>query len=803
MKTEAEVVVIGGGVVGCSILYHLAKLGMADAILLERDELTSGSTWHAAANIHGLHDNSNVTRLQHYTMDLYKALEAETGQGCGVFQPGSLYLAQTEAREHQLRLQAAKARLYGFDFHEVSRDEAERLHPLVDFTGIRCIMFEPSGGNVDPSGVTQAYAAGARAMGAEIRRFTPVTATRPDGSGWIVETPAGEIRARRIVNAAGLWAREVAALAGLRLPLIPTEHQYFVTEAIPEIAEMERRLPSVADRDGEYYLRQEGRGLLVGAYEQDMRFWAENGTPQGFGHELFPDDLERIEPNMLRAIARVPAVGRAGIRRVVNGPMIWSPDSAALFGPVPELSNYYCCCGIIPGFSQSGGLGRLLAEWIVEGEPSMDLFAWDLARFGDWAGPAFTKARVADQYARRFSIHFPNEERAAGRPVRTRPAFEAQKAAGAVFGLNYGWEHPLWYAEAPGVVETNGYERANWHEPVGRECRMLRERAGIIDISNFAKYEVKGPGAAAWLDALFANAMPKAPGRMALTPLIGVRGGVAGDFTIARLGEEDFLVTGSGMAERYHQRFLHAVPPPEGTTFRSVTEETCGFAVAGPLSRALLLGLTDADLSNAAFPFFRARRISVAGIACSALRVSFTGDLGWELHCAARDQLRLWRALLEAGAPLGVGPVGSRALGSLRIEKGYGSWGRDYSPELWPHEVGLDGLVRGEKAFLNCEAWEAAKGRAPRESLALFEIDATTADATGGEAIFLKNGEPAGRVSSGAYGWSAGKSLAMGFLLPGAAGPGDEVDVFLLGRAHGARVLAQPAFDPEGARLRS
>jgi len=342
MRTHAQAVIIGGGVIGCSILYHLTKLGWTDVVLLERDELTSGSTWHAAANIHGLHDNNNITRIQNYTMDLYNALEAETGQSCGVFQPGSLYLAQTEAREHQLRLQSAKAKYYGLPFREVDRAEAEALHPLVDYDGIRCIMFEENGGNVDPSGVTNAYAAGARQNGAEIIRFCPVTGTeqQPDGT-WIVRTARGDIHTQWIVNAAGLWGREVAALAGITLPLQPTEHQYFVTETIAEIADLDRRLPSVADRDGEYYLRQEGKGLLVGAYEKAPVLWAEDGTPQGFGHELFADDLERIEENMMRAIARVPAVGTAGIKRVINGPMIWSPDSNVLFGPVPELRNYF------------------------------------------------------------------------------------------------------------------------------------------------------------------------------------------------------------------------------------------------------------------------------------------------------------------------------------------------------------------------------------------------------------------------------------------------------------------------------
>ncbi|MER9545274.1 FAD-dependent oxidoreductase [Mesorhizobium sp. M0437] len=806
MRTHAQAVVIGGGLIGCSILYHLAKFGWTDVVLLERSELTSGSTWHAAANIHGLHDSTNISRLQHYTMALYKELEAETGQGCGIFQPGSLYLAQTEAREHQLRLQEAKARRYKMNFYEVARDEAERLHPLVDFDGIRCIMYEPEGGNVDPSGVTAAYAAGARQRGAEIHRFTPVTATeaQPDGS-WIVRTPKGDIHTQWVVNAAGLWGREVAAMAGLQLPLIPTEHQYFVTETIPEIAAMGRRLPSVADRDGEYYLRQEGLGLLIGAYERKMKFWAEEGTPLDFGHELFPDDLDRIEENMLRAIARVPTVGTAGIKKVINGPMIWSPDSAVLFGPVPELSNYFCCNGIIPGFSQSGGMGKLAAEWMIEGEPSLDMFAWDMARFGHWAGKAFTKARVQDQYSHRFKIHFPNEERAAGRPVRTRPAHEMQKGMNAVFGLNFGWEHPLWFAaEGEPREETIGFTRQNWWGPVGREARMLRERAGIIDISNFAKYEVKGAGAEAWLNAVFANRIPVKVGYSCLTPLIGRRGGIAGDFTVTRLAADEFLVIGSGMAERFHQRFFKSVPLPEGTTFRSRTEELGGFNVAGPNSRELLSRLTNEDLSNTAFPFMRSRRMVVGGVDVVALRVSFTGDLGWELHCKAADQVNVYNALLNAGADLCAGPVGSRALMSLRIEKGYGSWSREYSPEYWPQESGLDRLIKLDKGdFLNKDAYQKIASETPRHKLAILSIDALDADATGGEPIFLPDGTPVGQVSSGAFGYSVNMSLALCYIKAGTAKAGDKVSVAILGRPHDAVILEKPPFDAEGARLRA
>lgn len=800
MRTHAQAVVIGGGVIGCSILYHLTKLGWTDVILLERDELTSGSTWHAAANIHGLHDSTNISRIQHYTMTLYNELEAETGQSCGVFQPGSLYLAQTEAREHQLRLQAAKAKLYGMNFHEVSRDEAERLHPLVNYDGIRCIMYEPDGGNVDPSGVTNAYAIGARQRGAEIERFCPVTATeqQPDGS-WIVRTPKGDIRTQWVINAAGLWGREVAAMAGITLPLQPTEHQYFVTETIPAIADMDRRLPSVADRDGEYYLRQEGQGLLVGAYEKDMRFWAEDGTPLGFGHELFADDLERIEDNMMRAIDRVPAVGKAGIKRVINGPMIWSPDSNVLFGPHPDLRNYFCCNGIIPGFSQSGGMGLMAAQWIIKGESHYDMFAWDVARFGDWADKSFTKARVRDQYANRFAIHFPGEERAAGRPVRTRPVYEMQKDMGAVFGLNYGWEHPAYFdADTP---DSAGFTRQPWFDSVGREARMLREAVGVIDISNFAKYVCRGAGAEDWLNAVFANNIPKTVGRSCLTPLIGVNGGIAGDFTVTRMDGDEFWIIGSGMAEAYHKRFWEMVPRPSDVTFESRTIGTCGFNVAGPMARKVLQSLSNASFENSDLPFMRSRKLDIAGVECGVLRVSFTGDLGWEVYCNERDQLTVYTALLDAARVHEGGPVGSRALMSLRVEKGYGSWGREYSPEYWPQEVGLDRLIKLDKDFLNKSKYLDIKNNPPREVLSLIELrDIDKADATGGEPIFLPDGTAVGRVTSGAYGYWVEKSLALGYLKGVEAGA--EVDVMILGKPHRGVVLTEPPFDAKGERLR-
>lgn len=804
MKADVRAVVIGGGVIGCSILYHLAKAGWSNSVLVERDELTSGSTWHAAANIHGLHDMTNISRIQHYTMNLYKQLEQETGQSCGIFQPGSLYLAQTQQREHQLRLQESKAKLYNMEFYEVSLKEARDLHPLLNLEDIRCVMYEPSGGNVDPSGVTNAYAVGARERGAEVYKFTEVIATEQqlDGS-WVVKTTKGDIKTQWIINAAGLWGREVARLAGLELPLRPTEHQYLVTEKVPFIENLDRRLPSVADRDGEYYLRQEGNGFLVGAYEKEVKFWAEKSTPLDFGHELFDDDLERIEENILRAIERVPTIGEVGIKRVINGPMIWSPDSNVLFGTAPKVSNYFCCNGVIPGFSQSGGMGMLAAEWITKGETQYDMFAWDLTRFGDWCSDTFTKERVRDQYANRFKIHFPGEEREAGRPLRKRPAFQFQKELGGVFGLNYGWEHPLYFDfDTP---DAAGFTRQDWWKSVRREALLLRKNVGIIDISNFGKYLCCGDGAYEFLDGIFANKIPKNVGGSCLSPIIGKMGGIAADATITKLSEDSFWIVSSGAAEGFQQRFYNLVKLGNGTEFISKSEDYCGFNVAGPKSRELLQRLSNKDLSNEAWPFFKSGNLTIAGVECLALRVSFTGDLGWELYCDKHNQLELYKLLIENASQIGGGPVGSRALMSLRLEKGYGSWGREYSPEYWPHEVGLERLIANKPNFINKNEVESVLALPAREQLVVLKLNEadvrkSNADALGGEPIF-KDGYGIGRVTSGGYGYSVNMSLALGFVK--GIESGEEVDVMVLGKPHKAIVLSEPPFDPESSILRS
>ena len=809
MKNHVQVAVIGGGLVGCSILYHLTKLGYRDVVLLERDELTSGSTWHAAAGIHGLHDNNNVSRMQYYTMNLYKELEKETGQSCGIHQPGSIYLACTQERVHQLRMQASKAPAFDAEFYELSPREILDLNPLLKIDDVKLAMYEPLGGHVDPSGVTHAYAQGARQNGGEIYRFTPVVETNPRADGsWDVITPKGNIHAEVVVNAAGLWGREVAKLVGLELPLIPMEHQYFVTEDIPEIAELGRELPSVADRDKEYYMRQEGNGLLVGAYEKDGRFWAEQGTPLDFGHDLLQDDLDRIVDNVMRACDRVPALAEAGVKRVINGPMIWSPDSSALLGPVRGIKNYFVCTGIIPGFSQSAGLGRTLAEWIVEGEPELDMFAWDVARFGPWVSRSFTRARALDSYSSRFRIHFPNEERDVGRPLKTRPVYELQKSLGGVFGLSYGWEHPHWYApEGTQQEDEFSFERPRWFDVMGQEVRALRSSVGVVDTSNFAKYMVTGKNAIQWLDRIVANYVPSRDGRTCLTPLLSLRGGMAGDFTVARLAEDRLFMIGSGIAEDYHLRIFEQFLPVDGVEFRCITDDMAGVNIAGPNARRVVEKLTGRDFSNETHRFMGNSIIEIDGYEAIVLRVSFTGDLGFEIYVDESNHLSLYQAILSAGAEFGIRPVGSRALGSMRIEKGYGSWSREYSPEWYPTESGLAALVKTDKPeFLGRDAYMKIKDLPPRQLLCNFTIESAPgsegADAWGGEAI-LKEGKYVGRITSGSYSFTYNTSVALGYVDASVVEPGQEYEVAILGIPHRAKLLAEPLFDPRGEKLRA
>lgn len=804
MKSHARVVVIGGGVLGCAIAYHLAKAGCSDVLLLERAELTSGSTWHAAANVHAMHGDPAIARLQDYTVRIYERLEAETGQSVGLHRCGGLYLATGRERFDELGIQRARARYLGQDFEIVGPDEIARLNPLVKLDRVLGGMWGPSDGHVDPSGVTQAFAKGARTGGAEIERLCPVTglARRRDG-GWDVATPKGVAVAETVVNAAGLWAREVAALAGYTLPLVPIEHQYVVTETAPEVAALDREMPLTRDQDGEFYMRQERDGLLFGCYEREGVHWAVDGTPADFGMQLLPDDLARMERNMEAAIDLVPCFGAAGIRRAVNGPMIWSPDGAALVGPVPGLAGHFVAAGMIPGFSQSAGVAWALADWILEGEPPIDMTPLDVGRFGDWAVGNYTLARAAETYGKRFAIAYPAEEREAGRPLGTTPIHDLLEAEGAVFGAAFGLERPLWFArDGEERRDVPTFRRPDWFEAVGRECRALRAGVGLMDISGFAKYEIDGPGAAAFLDRLLACRLPRGDGRIVLAPMLGRKGGVIGDFTLTRLSERRYYLVGSGAAERLHLRHFADLAPDAGVDLRSVTRARAGLSISGPNARALLARLTDEDVSNEAFGFLRARDTTVAGAPCRVMRVAFTGDLGYELHMPAERQRAIYFALRAAGEDLGLTLCGARALDSLRLEKGYGRWGAEFTADTTPAEAGLDRFVAMDKGdFMGREALARAGNRGPRHRLATLIVEADDADCWGNEPV-LRNGEVVGVVSSGGYGHHVRRSIALAYLDPGLVDDPGDLTVEILGETRPATIVREAPFDPANERLR-
>jgi dimethylglycine dehydrogenase len=803
MKSHAQAVVIGGGVVGCSVLYHLVKLGWRDVVLLERSELTAGSTWHAAGGMHTLNGDPSVAALQAYTIDLYREIERESGIACGIHQTGSLYLATTERELDFFRSEQSKARHLGtaLDFIELS--EARRLNPLIETTDYRAAMFDPHDGHVDPSGVTLAYAQAARNGGAEIYKHTPVTALTPlaDG-GWQVQTPKGDIHAEYIVNAAGLWAREVGRLMQCELPIIPMEHQYIVTNDIPELAALGREIPAAVDFDGAAYLRQERHGLLLGTYEQYCRHWAVNGTPLDFGVELLPPDLERIVEPLDRVMDRMPALGRAGIKRIVNGGMVFAPDGNPIIGPLPGHRTAFVAAGVMAGFSQGGGVGLAVAHWMVDGEPGMDVFAMDVARFGDFANPAYVREKTRENYQRRFILPCPNEELPAARPTKTTPIYDLLHDAGAVFGAAAGWEVPLWFADSPAnAVEAPSFRRSSAFDAIGEECQAVRERVGLWETSSYCKIEVSGPGTAEWLDALVANRLP-ALGRVTLSPMLTPAGRVLGDVTLVRLAADRLLIMGSPFAESVYLRWLHHQADGADVHITSRTNELCGLSLSGPLSRELLQSVCDSDLSNISFPFLTCRELSIGRASVWAMRLSFTGECGYELYMPPPYQRHVYELLLREGRRYGLKQFGVRALNSLRLEKGYGSWGREYTQDFSAAEAGLERFVRMDKArCIGLEAARSQKEAAPQRQLRLLAIDSTNPDPGGGEPV-LCEGNAVARLTSATYGYTVKHSLGFAYL-PAGIGPAETgLEVELCGTRVSARVLQSPPYDPTGARLR-
>ena len=800
MKSHVHAVVIGGGVVGASVLYHLTKAGWRDVLLIERAELTSGSTWHAAGGMHTVNGDPNVAKLQQYTIKLYEEIERISGQSCGVHITGGLMLAGSRERVDWLKMAKARGRYLGMDLELISVTEAKRLFPLLEERHFKGALYDPIEGHVDPYGVTHAYAKSAQIAGAEIVRHTRVLdlKARVDGS-WDVITEQGNVHAEHVVNAAGLWAREVGRMVGLELPVLAMEHQYLITGDMQELQGKPEQLHCI-DFEGEIYLRQERGGMLMGTYERAGRPWSPETTPWDFGQDLLANDLERIAPSLEVGFQHFPALEAAGIKKVVNGPFTFAPDGNPLIGPVPGLKNFWVACGVMAGFSQGGGVGLALSQWMVEGDPGADVWAMDIARYGAWTTPAYTHAKVRENYSRRFSIRFPNEELDAARPLRSTPIYDRLLAANAVFGEYCGLEHPLWFADAAGAKDEVSFRRSNAHSHIAAECAAVQSSVGMLEISNYGKFEVRGPRAAEWLSGLMANRVP-AVGRITLSPMLNERGKLIGDFTMCRLAEDHFFLIGTYAAESFYLRWFAQHMPQSGVALRACAMEYVGLSLAGPESRRLLQTLMRDDLSSAAFPFLTFRRSYVGMLPAFIGRLSFTGELGYEIWVTSEYQRALYELLLSAGKQFGLRQFGGRALNALRIEKNFGTWAREYRPIYGPYEAALGRFVDVRKgSFIGRAAALEEKQGGGALRLVVFEVDATDADAIGDEPIWHGD-SVVGWVTSGGYGHRVGRSLALGYV-PASVAAEKDFQIEIIGERHAARRLEAAPYDPQGTRMR-
>lgn len=803
MKSHAQVVVIGGGVVGCSVLYHLTKLGWKDVILLERSELTSGSTWHAAGGFHTLNGDTNMAALQGYTIRLYKELEEISGQSCGLHHVGGLTIATTPERMDFLKAERAKHRYMGLETEIVGPDEIKKLSPITNTDGVIGALYDPLDGHLDPSGTTHAYAKAAKKNGAEIYLRTKVESLtpKPDGS-WRILTDQGEVIAEHVVNAAGLWAREVAEMAGVYLPLHPMEHQYLVTTDLKEVVEHSSELPHVMDPAGESYLRQEGKGLCIGFYEQPCIPWAVKGTPWEFGHELLENDIDRISDSLAMAYHRFPCLEHAGIKQIINGPFTFAPDGNPLVGPVPGLRNFWSACAVMAGFSQGGGVGLALAEWMIEGQPSCDVFAMDVARFGDYCTKDYTRIKVTENYQRRFAVSYPNEELPAGRPLKTTPVYEIWKGKNAVFGQGYGLEHVNYFAkDGEAAYETPSFRRSNAFQAVSEECHNVRENVGINEIHNFAKFIVKGENASQWLDHIMAGRLPKI-GRMNLSPMLDHTGKLIGDFTIMRLEENLFQLTSSYSAQAYHQRWFeqHMI---EGVEIDNISLQRIGFQIAGPKARDLLQSVTESNVSHDAFKFLSIKQMQVGGIDALVARVSYTGDLGYEIYVDADKQIELYYVLTNAGTQYGLKPFGMRAMMSLRLEKSFGSWMNEFKPDYTAAETGLDRFIDFYKNnFIGKEAALNEFENPPPRQLCTMIVDVDDADVWGYEPVWHDD-HVIGFVTSGGYAHYVKKSVAFALIPREQVNDGAVFEIEILGERTKATVYTETLFDPASDRMKT
>jgi len=802
LPSHAKVVVIGGGVVGCSILFHLAKFGWKDVVLLERNELTSGSSWHAAGQIHTISSDPNISRLQSYTIDLYKEIEEVSGHSVGLNITGGFYLASTPEWYDYLKRERSKARYMGLNQEFISPREVAERHPLIDPKHYHAALWDDQDGDLDPSGATYAFAKAARVHGAEYFTHTPVTGTkqRPDGS-WNVETPNGMINAEHIVNCGGLWAREVGHMQGINLPVQPMEHHYLITDKIDAVANHPTRLPSGIDYEANIYFRQERQGMLLGTYEPKGTPWKVSGTPWDFGHELLQPDLDRIADRLEMSFERIPAIGEAGIKDMINGPFTFGPDGNPMIGPVPGMKNYWCAIGVMAGFCQGGGVGLTMAEWMIDGEPSIDVWAMDVARFGDYASPDWGTIKSTENYERRFVMTFPNETLPKGRMQKTTALYDRLIAKGALMDQSFGLEHALWFADNPeDAWETPSFERNRSHDYVAREVKAVREAVGGIEIANFAKHEFKGVGARGFLNKTLAGFIPK-QGRITLTPMLTPNGKLYGDLTVACLAEDHFMLFGSGAMQDAHRRWFEKDLPAD-VVYKNVSDDWHGVSLSGPQSRELLSRLTRDDVSADALKFRDSRETYVTGVPVILNRISFSGELGFEIYCKPQYLLRLAESIEEAGADLAYRWYGARALMSMRLEKNWGAWTLDLRPDFDAVESGMDVFINWNKDFVGKVAVEKQKAEGAKQKLVTMVIDIDGIDVSNDEAI-LKEGRAIGYISSGGYAHHLQKSMAMGYVSIENTVEGTNVDVEILGEMYSAEIIGEALYDPSGSKMRA
>jgi glycine cleavage system aminomethyltransferase T/glycine/D-amino acid oxidase-like deaminating enzyme len=813
LPPAARCVIVGGGVAGASIAYHLTRLGWDDVVLVERAQLTSGSTFHSAGLVGQLRGSVSLTKMMMYSVELYR----ELGEECGWVECGGIRLASSEERMEELRRQAGWAKTFGLPLELISADEARDLFPLMSTDDVRGAAWLPTDGYLDPSQLTLALAERAREGGAQIFTGTRVTAIESElGRVRRIRTEGGDIEAEAVVIAGGMFSAELGRMAGVRIPIVPMSHEYLVTQPFRE-RDPERPLPTLRDPDLLIYFREEGGGLVMGGYERHSRpaFLADGAhgferIPAGFNGRLLEDDWERFEEIVENSRRRVPQMEHVRVTRMINGPEAFTPDNEFCLGET-MLRGLYVAAGFCAhGLAGAGGIGKVIAEWIAEGEPALDLWSMDIRRFGaHYRSPAYTLARVRETYETYYDIRYPHHERSAGRPLRLSPASPWHRAHGAAFGEKSGWERVNWYepngGDDDGPLRPRGWAGRHWSPAIGAEHRACREAAALFDESSFSKLEITGPGAPELLERLCANEVAREVGRITYTQMLNRRGGIECDVTVSRIAENHFgIVTGTAFGNHDREWIRRHLPDDGSVQIHDVTSQWACFGIWGPRARDVLQPLTPQSLVSSDFPYMTLRETTVANAPVRALRVTYVGELGWELYCPSEYGLALWRALWEAGEPHGMVAGGYRAIDSLRLEKGYRVWGADVTPDVTPHEGGVDFAVKIDKpgSFVGRDPLARAIEEDPRTRLCCLMLDDARSVALGNEPVRVA-GETAGRVTSGGYGYTVGRSIAYAHLPGEHSAPDTPVEVEIFGRWVEGRVASEPLFDPRGERVRA